>query len=87
MLYSLDDLLLLLVDHEFSFGTEEGLPVYLVDTDLDIGDQWRSALSAMNDDALREELGDVLDDDRLAALAIRRDILFGQSSVSTKEGT
>jgi len=87
MLYSLDDLLLLLVDHEFSFGTEEGLPAYLGDTDLDIGDQWRSALSAMNDDALRAEFGDVLDDDRLAALAIRRDILLGQSSVSTKEGT
>jgi hypothetical protein len=87
MLYSLEDLLLLLVDHELSFGTEEGLPTNLEDFRFVIGDQWRSALSGLNDEMLRLQLGDVLDDDQLVALQNRRDALLEKSPDSTREGT
>jgi len=82
MLYSTDDWLLMLVDHERSFGTNMGRPEYLGEIELVVGDQWRSALSDLDDDALRTMLGDVLDDDQLAALAARRDALLKQSRVS-----
>jgi len=87
MLYSLDDLLLLLVDHELSFATEGGRPAYLDGVHLAIGDQWRSALSELSDEALHLLLNDVLDDDQLAALRNRRDALLEDSSVSTQQGT
>ena len=76
MLYSLEDWLLVLVGHERSFGANPGRPAYLEGIELAVGDQWRSALSELNDEALRAELGDVLDDDRLAALRVRRDALL-----------
>lgn len=76
MLYSLDDLLLLLVDHELSFGVQEGMPEYLDGVNLAIGGQWRAALSALNDEALHALLGDVLDEERLTALGNRRDALL-----------
>ena len=75
MVYSPEDWLLVLIDHEESFGTEPGRPEYLRDIELTVGDQWRAALAKLDDDTLRAELGDVLDDDRLAALARRRDEL------------
>ncbi len=75
ILYSPDDLSLMLIDHEHSFGTSPEKPAYLKDIELVIGDQWRAALSKLNDEALRAELGDVLDDDQLAALGVRRDAL------------
>jgi len=78
MLYSRDELSLMLIDHEHSFGTSPGRPAYLEDIELAVGDQWRSALSELNDEALRAELGDVLDDDRLAALGVRRDALLNE---------
>jgi hypothetical protein len=79
MLYGLEDGLLVLVGHERSFGANPGRPAYLEDIELAVGDQWRSALSELNDEALRAELGDVLDDDRLAALGVRRDALLDNS--------
>jgi len=87
MLHSSDDWLLVLVDHERSFGTNVGSPEYLGEVELAVGEQWRSALSDLDDEALRTTLGDVLDDDRLAALTARRDALLKQSRVSNIEGT
>jgi len=87
MLYSLDDLLLLLVDHESSFATEDGRPAYLDEVHLAIGDQWQLALSELSDESLHLMLSDVLDDDRLAALRNRRDALLEDSSVSIPPGT
>ena len=75
MIYSPEDWLLVLIDHEEAFGTEPGRPEYLRDIELTVGDQWRKALAKLDDDTLRAELGDVLGDDRLAALARRRDAL------------
>jgi len=82
MLYSGDDWSLVLIAHEQSFGTNPGRPAYIMDTELAVGDQWRSALSELNDEALRAELGDVLDDDQLAALGARRDALLDRSPES-----
>jgi hypothetical protein len=76
-----------LVDHERSFGTNVGRPDYLGEIELAVGDQWRTALSDLDDEALLTTLGDALDDDRLAALAARRDALLKQSRDSNIEGT
>ena len=79
MLYSPDDWLLVLVDHENSFGTTEGRPAYLTDVELAIGDQWRTALLELDNEVLRAELGSVLDEHSLAALGKRRDALVHES--------
>jgi len=79
MLYSPDDWLLMLVDHEDSFGVATGRPTYLDDVELVIGNQWRAAMLKLTDDVLRAELGGVLDEDRLAALGERRDALVRES--------
>jgi len=79
MLYSPDDWLLILVDHENSFDVKKGRPAFLENIELAIGDQWRNALLDLDNEALRAELGDVLDDKRLTALAKRRDALVKES--------
>ncbi len=79
MVYSPDDWLLMLVDHENSFAATEGRPTYLENIELAVGDQWRTALLELDDEALRAELGDVLDEGRLTALVKRRDVLIGES--------
>ena len=79
MVYSPDDWLLMLVDHENSFAVTEGRPTYLENIELAVGDQWRTALLKLDDKALRAELGDVLDEGRLTALVRRRDALVGES--------
>jgi len=80
MVYSPDDWLLMLVDHENAFGVEKERPAYLEGVDLAVGDQWRTALRALENEALRTGLADVLDERRLSALASRRDALIGDTS-------
>lgn len=80
MLYSPDDWLLMLVDHESSFGAETDRPAYLKEIELAIGEQWRMALLEIDDETLRANLGDVLDKRRLAALSKRRDTMITDSS-------
>jgi len=79
MLYSPDDWLLMLVEHENSFGADAGRPAYLSDFELAIGDQWRAALSELTNEMLSAELGGLLDERRLTALAKRRDELIENS--------
>ena len=80
MLYSPDNWQLILVNHENSFSTKNDRPTYLKNIKLTIGDQWRTALSELDDEKLRKNLGDVLDKRRLAALAKRRDALIEDSN-------
>ncbi len=80
MLYSPDDWQLVLVNHENSFSTKKDRPAYLKNIELTIGDQWQTALLALDDEKLRAELGDVLSKRRLAALAKRRDALIEDSN-------
>jgi hypothetical protein len=78
MLYYPWDWQLALMGHGNSFGNGRGRPPYLENRDLEIGEAWRSALLRLDDAALRENLGDVLDKRRLKSLAKRRDILLDQ---------
>jgi hypothetical protein len=71
---------LALVAHGSSFGNGRSRPPYLESHELAIGDAWRSALLGLDDELLRENLGDVLDRRRLKALAKRRDNLIKQSA-------
>ncbi len=80
MLYSPDDWLLMLVDHENSFSTTMSRPAYLKEIELAIGEQWRTALLEIDDETLRTNLGNVLDKRRLAALSKRRDAMITDSS-------
>jgi len=79
MLYSPEDWLLMLVDHEYAFGMETDRPAYLKDIELAIGDQWRTTMLELNDDVLSKELAAVLDERRLKALGDRRDALINYS--------
>jgi hypothetical protein len=79
MLYSPDDWYLMSVDHQNAFGPHTTRPAYLDNVELVIGNEWRSALTGLDNTMLRATLGDVLDKDRLAALASRRDALIRYS--------
>lgn len=76
MLYSPEDWLLMLVDHENSFSTGTDRPAHLQNVDLVIGNQWRTALRTLDDKTLRRDLGDVLNEQQLVALGLRRDVLI-----------
>lgn len=78
MLYNLDKWQAMLVDHNRAFGTSKGTPPRLKSVRLVIGEGWREALTALTDEVLQGELGDVLDKRRLKALAARRDRLLEQ---------
>lgn len=80
MLYSHNRWQLMLVDNAQGFGTESDLATTRENTELAIGHQWREALEAIDDRQLRASLGDVLGDQRLGALAKRRDALIEYSS-------
>lgn len=82
MLYSPEDWLLLLIDHESSFSVKNDRPTYLKNIELTIGNQWRAALLEIDDETLRKNLGDVLDERRLAALSIRRDAMITVTDLS-----
>ena len=80
MVYSPDDWSLMLVDHENAFGVQQEWSAYPEGVELSVGDQWRTALQALDNETLRRGLGDVLDERRLSALASRRDALIRGSS-------
>ncbi len=82
MLYSIDNWQLILAEHKNAFSTNRGLPTYVANMEdrtgnkLELGGGWQKALSELTDDYLNEELGDVLDQRRIKALARRRDDLL-----------
>ena len=80
MVYNPDDWLLMLVDHENAFGVQQEDLANLEDVELSVGNQWRTVLQALDDETLRTGLGDVLNEERLSALAGRRDALISGSS-------
>jgi hypothetical protein len=79
MLYSPEDWLLMLVDHERAFDTGLGRPADANETELRVGDQWRSRLQELSNEILQKELGDVLDSGRQKTLQQRRDTLIRYS--------
>lgn len=76
MLYSEEDKLLMLVDHGQAFSAERDLTANLKISELNVGAQWRNALSKIDDEALWGNLSDVLDQHRMEALFERRDELI-----------
>ena len=76
MLYDTGDWRLLLVGHDRSFGTKSGRPPHLAQVGLAVSRSWKDALSALTEDRLERELGDVLDKRRRRALLKRRDELL-----------
>ncbi len=76
MSYSTGSWHLMLTGHGSAFGTGSALPRYLRGVDLQPGPAWTTALSALSDERLQSELGDVLDRRRLRALGKRRDQLL-----------
>lgn len=75
ILYSLDLWQLMLSSHGKAFSTKKGVPRRLKDVPYQVGEAWKDALFALNDEVLQQVLGDVLDHKRLSALGARRDQL------------
>jgi hypothetical protein len=67
---------LILPGYTRAFSTSKSRPAHLRDQQLAVGPAWQRALSTLTDEALKAELGDVLDDRRLRALGARRDALI-----------
>jgi hypothetical protein len=76
MVYDTADWQLMLMGHPDSFGTKTGRPPYLESVPLEVTGTWVQALTSLSDDVLRAQLGDVLDERRIEALASRRDMLL-----------
>jgi len=82
MHYSIDNWQLILTRHNESFTTNRSLSKHIDDVEnllgkkLNLGEGWRKALVALNEDDLTEQLGDVLDERRIKALIKRRDDLL-----------
>ncbi len=72
-LYSTDAWQLILIGHENAFSTRRGRPRHLTALSIDLDATWRESLSALTEERLEAELGDVLDTRRRRALLARRD--------------
>ena len=83
MLYDPQEFLLILVDHGAAFATVG--PGHIAHAEITAGKQWRAALRGLNDDALRAELGDVLDEQQLVELKQRRDALLNNSTADASD--
>ncbi len=76
ILYSTDRWQLMLVGHEFAFGTRKGRPKTLESVDLVISPAWRKALEELTEERIATEFDGVLDKRRQKALLQRRDALL-----------
>lgn len=79
MLYSTDNWQLMLNAHQDSFASKRGRPPWLKQAELDLNEGWVDALARLSDERMQQELGDVLDKRRLAALGKRRDQLLEEA--------
>ncbi len=70
---------LILTGNHNLMGTPDGAPRYLKSVKLDIPGDVREKLLALDENSLRELLGDVLDERRLKALLSRRDRVLQQA--------
>lgn len=71
ILYNLDLWQLMLVDHDQAFPTSKRLPGWVNQAPFTVGQRWQEAITSLNDDLLQQDLGDVLDKKRIAALLRR----------------
>ena len=80
MVYNTSDWQLMLMGHQNAFGTKTSRPSYLRSIDLDITSTWVEALTSLSDQVLAEQLGEALDESRIAAIARRRDMLLSEAN-------
>jgi hypothetical protein len=76
IVYGTDDWQLILVGHDRAFGNGKDRPKHLEALDLELGNGWKAALSALTDAVIEQEFEGLLDDRRRKALAARRDKLL-----------
>jgi len=76
MVYNPGNWQLMSMDHANTFSTKRGGPQYLAKIPLELTSTWVDALSGLTDEVLTENLADVLDKRRIAALGKRRDSLL-----------
>ncbi len=76
MVYNLENWQLMLNNNGDTFGTKRGRPPYLRGAPLKVNSYWKQALAGLDDETLTANLGDVLDQRRIDALAKRRDLLL-----------
>jgi hypothetical protein len=66
----------MLPDNDDAFSTSGSKPARYQDIPLQLGPAWKTALAALTDDVLQQNLADVLDKRRIRALRQRRDLLL-----------
>jgi hypothetical protein len=76
MFYNPANWQLILAAHDSTLGAYRKLPAYLKDSLANIGSAWQQSLTALSDEVLEEQFGDVLGGRRLKSLASRRDELL-----------
>lgn len=77
--YLRPDWQLVLSGHDEAFAPRNERPAYLRETELVLDGAWVAALTSIDNNVLRAELGDVLDRRRLLALYQRRDQLLREA--------
>ena len=85
MMYDRSSWRLMLSEHDRAFASRKGRPAHLKNAALPVSPGWKRALSALTDELLEEQFGDVLDKRRLRALAARRDELISAPSARSKK--
>jgi len=75
ILYDLDFWQLMLVGHNDAFSTRKGVPARLKSVPYSVGQGWKDALSALTEEKLQHDLGDVLDRKRVRAMLARGEAL------------
>jgi Calcineurin-like phosphoesterase len=76
ILYDAAEWMLLLTGHEQAFGTSKALPRHLRAAVPQPGPEMRRRLAMLDNAALKQTLGDLLDDRERSALLARRDVLL-----------
>jgi len=76
------DWMLLLTGHEQAFGKGKALPSHLRAPVLQLGPEMRRRLSALDNAALAQTLGDLLNERERGALLARRDLLLANPEVA-----
>lgn len=71
ILYNLDLWQLMLVGHDDAFSSRKGVPPRLKPIPFAVGQGWKDAMSSLTEEALQQNLGDVLDQKRQQALIAR----------------
>ncbi len=79
MMYDPGEWKLMLVDHQNSFGEQNGPLSFLENGKIPIDGEWRTALAELHDNTLRELLQNELSERQLKVLFERRDQMIGRA--------